>query len=172
MCVFFSSERLEASLSVGPVVLGSWDVLHGSRQDLLRWKNARRLFRRLESQWVIAAVWASPSHELSKARKHDGLGPPSLLSAAFPLGLPTLKGRDRAAVEVSDRLGRVTAVGCSVAVRVGVANVVENFRKSINELLRTLRPSSQASYRRALVRWDRWVADSCASPQIPGEYDQ
>ena len=53
----------------------------------------------------------------------------------------------------------------------GVASIVLP-HNSRNELLRTLRPSSQASYRRALLRWDRWVADRGASPQTPGEYDQ
>ena len=84
------------------------------------------MFRVLESHWVIAAVWATPCQKLSRARKHDGLGPPPLRSDAYPKGLPTLKGHDLVAVEGSNRLVRVTAVGYAIADGAGAANVVEN----------------------------------------------
>ena len=76
---------------------------------------------------VVALVWlGTPCQSFTSARKDDGFGPMPLRDSSHPLGLPDLNSRDAQAVQLGNKLLKVSLRLMRVAAHHKVPCVMEN----------------------------------------------
>ena len=93
--IFAGSGRLSSAARRKGIPMFPVDILIDAQDDVLNHRTRQHIFS-LISTGKVAFVWIGmPCTTFSRARQHDGLGPPPLRSDSQPLGLDNLRPRDR-----------------------------------------------------------------------------
>jgi hypothetical protein len=128
--IFSGCARLSRAMASHGFVSFAYDIIYNDACDLLQTQNLQKLLAWIERHaHEIALVWlGTPYTSWSRARKHDGIGPPPLRddSTFLMSGLPGLKSRDVTKVQEGNALLDVSKQIISQCKLYNIAFVLEN----------------------------------------------